>query len=169
VIRRTVPVLRVAAFTILAMTTSATHLEAQAVNVQLAPADSTTGPEAVVRAFMADYLAWNDRAHREAERAPEDQDMDRAEAEYDALLRRYCRPGFTGQLIAFGSESAHDPAKEAIVSAATRGDTSVVRTRQAREPGGFASEFEYHLLFQDGRWYLEQVYYVGDDGKHPTL
>ncbi len=161
--------LHLAALFALAMTTSATHLEGQSVDVQLAPADSMKSPESVVRAFMADFLAWNDRANREAERAPEDQDMDRAQAEYEALLRRYCRPGFTGEPIAFGSVSWHDPATESIVSVTTRGDTSIVRTLHTREPNRVAHEYEYHLLFQDGRWYLEQVYYLSDDGKHPSL
>lgn len=157
-------VLRAAALTLLAMTLASAQVQAQAL-----AGDATRSPESLVHAFMADYLAWNDRAHRETERAPEDQDLERAEAEYEALLRRYCRPGFAGQLIAFGSESMHDPAREQIVGVTTRGDTTVVTTRHTNPTGGFAAEFEYYLLSQDGRWYLEQVYYVSDDGKHPTL
>lgn len=122
-------------------------------------------PESVVLAFMADYTDWNRRAY---ERADADPGGAIAQAEYRELLRKYCRPGFSGKLIAFGSESSHDPAREAILSMATRGETAIVRTRLTKRYN-LTSEYEYHLTFEDGRWYLDEIYFVDEEGKWESL
>lgn len=122
-------------------------------------------PESVVLAFMADYTEWNRRAFA---RMDADPGGAIAQAEYGELLRKYCRPGVTGKLAAFGSESSHDPAREAITSVATRGTTSVVKTRLTK-PYNLFTDYEYHLTFADGRWYLDEVYFVDREGKWESL
>lgn len=127
-------------------------------------------PAALVRAFMADYLAWNDRAFGDDENGFSVESMERADADYRTLLERYCRPGFRGEPISYGSHSAHDPAREVIVSVDTHGDTAVVTTRHtATHPSTFISDHEYRLAREGGRWYLEEIFYVDGEERYPSL
>jgi len=97
--------------------------------------------------------------------------MDRAEAEYEKVLAKYCRPGFKGEPIAFGSHSSHDPSHEKIVSVVVESNKAIVKTKHTKRRASLEMEddYEYHLSFDDARWYLEQVYYVDADGKYEGL
>lgn len=133
------------------------------------PASAAT-PDGLVRAFLVDYQAWNDRAQRASEIDGE-RGMELAQADYDRLLRVYCRPGFRGEPLAFGSRSNHSPADERILSTEIDGAHALVRTRDTHTIAGTVldADYEYQLIRADGRWYLEQVYYVDDEGKYPSL
>lgn len=129
-------------------------------------------PEGLVRAFMADYRDWNDRAYRSTgAQGTTERSMAAVQADYDRLLSRYCRPDFKGEPIAFGSEADHDPAVETVLSVHTDGERSVVKTRHRRRVAGLLMEddYEYRLSREHGRWYLDQVYYVDSEGKCPGL
>ena len=118
-------------------------------------------PELVVRAFITDYLAWNNSAVADA--GPTfDRHLDEAQDDYEKLLMKYCRPTFRGKLSTFGTDPAHDPDKETIAAVETLGTTSVVKTKLVRDMGQFkqVTDYQYHLTFEGGRWYLEQVFYV---------
>ncbi len=140
-------------------------------------------PRTLVEAFIADYFRWNqeayqryesphrlrlrgqarDKAHRQA--------MEAAREEYAALLARYCRPGFEGQSISFGSSSMHDPGREVVVSVKPRGDRCVVRTRSTEVVAGteLVNDYEYRLTRSEDRWYLESLKTVHEDGKFECL
>jgi hypothetical protein len=124
-------------------------------------------PKFVVEAFIADYLAWNDKAYVESKTS----DENRAEADYQKLLARYCRPGFTGEPISFGSDSSHGPLNETVVSVTTEGDSSIVKTRHIQDIDSFQflSDYEYHLSREGDRWYLDRVFYVDAQGKYDCL
>lgn len=135
-------------------------------------ADVMKDPESIVLAFIQDYKSWNDRAHEEAESLEHsEQAMDRAEAEYEKLLSKYCRPGFSGEPIAFGSQSSHDISREKVVSVIIDGKNAIVKTKHTDKRGSLEMEddYEYHLSLDGARWYLEQVYYVDADGKYEGL
>lgn len=135
-------------------------------------ADAMKDPESIVLAFIQDYKSWNDRAYEESERLEHsEQAMIRAEAEYRKLLSKYCRPGFAGEPIAFGSESSHDISREKVDSVIIDGKNAIVKTRHTKKRGPVEMEddYEYHLSLDGARWYLEQVYYVDADGKYEGL
>jgi len=130
--------------------------------------DAKRGPEQLVLAFMRDYMAWNDRSYL-ASKGNHSQAVNRKiESDYQALLRKYCRPDFSGEPIAYGSESSHDPAKEKIVSVSIASSSAVVATQHTGDTG-FVADYEYQFVFTKGRWYLEQVYYVDEGKKYPGL
>jgi hypothetical protein len=94
------------------------------------------------------------------------------EAEYKKIIRKYCRPSYQHLGIAFGSDSAHDPKNEVIVSVKTENNKSVVKTRLMKETIGktkYTDEYEFHLTYENNRWYLEQIYYVDEEGKYEGL
>ena len=131
--------------------------------------DWNATPEAIVRSFQADYLVWNEQANaRTSELSDIGEAMTAVERDYAQLLHKYVQPGFRGQAIAFGDSSAHDPAREHILSTRVTGDKAVVRTEIAGPVS--ASINEYTLVRKHERWYLEQVYFI-DDGevRYPGL
>ncbi len=94
------------------------------------------------------------------------------EAEYKKIIRKYCRPNYKHLSIAFGSDSAHDPENEVIVSVKTENNKSVVKTKLMKETDGktkYTDEYEFHLTYENNRWYLEQVYYVDEEGRYEGL
>lgn len=121
-------------------------------------------PSEIVRGFIADYGRWNADAKARYDQASHSDEAQLeaiaiARSEYGALLAKYCRPGFRGQPVAFGTPSAHDAASEQIQSTNTRGRRCLIKTRQALEADpGIGTEYEYRLTCDDGdRWYLESV------------
>ncbi len=127
-------------------------------------------PAAFVRAFIGDYHAWNDYAHRIAEADPAG-GMDAADAAYAALVAKFCRPGLAPQGVAFGSDSSHDNARESVLGVEANGAAAIVRTRHASSIGttALAHDYEYHLQSADGRWFLASLLYVANDGKYECL
>ena len=124
-------------------------------------------PESIVESFIGDYYRWNDRSRtRCASMSPEM--LAAAEREYELLLSQYCKPGFRGQAIAFGSPSAHDPDREEIRQTRISGDGAIVTTTKTDEDG-FQADYEFILTLSDGRWFLEAVDYIDDEGRYPGL
>jgi hypothetical protein len=132
-------------------------------------------PVAVVLAFIADHHRWNGAAHRRSLGLRGDAAHIAAsevgKGEYAALLARYCRPGFAGEPISYGTPPLHDPACEAVVSARPRGDRCLVRTRSAFDLAGveMVQDFEYRLSRAGGRWYLESVRCMVDGRGYESL
>ena len=126
-------------------------------------------PETIVKAFITDYCQWNDRAYERSKSSGVSEEiLDEAESEYAELLRRYCRPGFSGQTIAFGSHSSHSPRTETIREIILEGEHATVKT-VAVDSLGFEANYEYSLAFADGRWFLEAVDYIDEEGRYPGL
>ena len=130
-------------------------------------ADWNSTPEAVVRSFQADYLAWNNHAFALDTKLGVADAMPKVEREYAALLRKYTLPDFRGEPIAYGGDSSHDPSKERTISIKTDGDDATVRT-EFPDPI-YTPIYEYELVKSDGRWYLTQVYLVDEEGRYPGL
>lgn len=127
-------------------------------------------PDAVVRAFIADYEIWN-RYASEVHKRDAAAGMADAESAYARLLTKYCPPGLVAQPVAFGNPPAHGAADEAVVRVDSAGDAAVVTTLRTREIGTvvMTADYEYHLKKRDGRWYLVSVLYVDADGKYESL
>ncbi len=126
-------------------------------------------PESLVRRFIEDYRAWNDRSQLRCEQDDSPEAFEAAEAEYADLLNRYCRPGFAGEPIAFGSTSNHHPATERVLSVNNDAGRCVVTTLNS-DATGFEARYEYSLVFENDRWYLQALDYVDAGGERlPSL
>ena len=136
-------------------------------------------PQSVVRAFIADYFRWNREAMQRDEHLPRrgraaevarERSSELARQGYAALLGKYCRSGFEGESIAYGTDSLHDPASE-VVSGTPRGDLCLARTRMTSLVVNveMVTDFEYQLTRSEGWWYLESVKCVFEDGKYESL
>jgi hypothetical protein len=125
-------------------------------------------PRSVVESFIADYFHWNNAAQASYDKSSGSAAMSEAEKAYQALLQRYCLPGFRGEPISFGSESSHVPGSEKVLSVHTAGAEAVVKT-QMKDKHDFVADYEYHLVFLNGKWYLKNVYYVDGNEKYPSL
>lgn len=128
-------------------------------------------PVAVVKAFIADHFRWNRTAYERDPTASDEAAVEATKREWAALLARFCRPGFVGEPISYGIPYLHDPAREVIVSATPRGNRCLVKTQMTADVGGMDSitNFEYRLSRVDGRWYLESIKCVFEDGKYESL
>ena len=128
-------------------------------------------PKALVESFIADYFAWNSKAQQlsDEEIGNTGEAMDEAERLYEqSIIGVYCRPGFRGEPIAFGTESSHEPGKDAIVSEETTDTRSVIKTQHTGH-FGFVSDYEFVFIKTDGKWYLDAVDYVDGVEKYPSL
>ncbi|MDR7307411.1 hypothetical protein [Rhodoferax saidenbachensis] len=127
-------------------------------------------PELLVQQFIEDYQEWNDKALKLSAQLPSGEGIKLAEAAYIELLKKFYLPSFKGQPIAFGTESDHSPRQERIVSSNISIKTAVVTTKsESTVVSNFVADYEYHLIYQPRRWYLEEVYYVDDDGRYAGL
>lgn len=135
-----------------------------------APPAFAVKPELLVQQFIEEYQEWNDKALKLSAQLPSGEGIKQAEAAYIELLKRFCLPAFKGQPIAFGTESDHSPRQERIVSSHISNQTAVVTTKsESTVVSSFVADYEYHLIYQSGRWYLTEVYYVDDDGRYAGL
>ncbi len=128
-------------------------------------------PRQQVEAFINDFFDWNGRAHALAEQEADHSGdaMDEAERTYaESIIKVYCRPGFSGEPIAFGSTACHEPGKEIIFSEEITGDHAVIQTKHTGD-FDFVSDYEYLFTRADGKWFLEAINYVDADGKYPSL
>lgn len=93
------------------------------------------------------------------------------DAEYKKIIEKYCRPNYKHLNVAFGSESSHDPNHENLVSVKTEYNKSIIKTKRAILLGNIkhTDDFEFHFRYENDRWYLEQIYYVNDEGEYESL
>lgn len=82
-------------------------------------------------------------------------------------LKKYTKPDFEGEPIAFGSESSHDPEQEKIIATEITGNIAIVTTKVTQLY--YSPIYEYHLVEQNNNWYLSQIFLVDEDGKYPSL
>jgi hypothetical protein len=129
-------------------------------------------PRLLVAEFIREFQRWNDRANDDASARPDEEtDWKAIDAEWmDRVIGRFCRPGFRAGPIAFGSDSRHHPEREEILSADVSGDRATVKTRAAVPIlADRYNQYEYELTRDGGRWYLEQLFYVDEEGRWPEL
>lgn len=128
-------------------------------------------PRSLVESFISDYQRWNDKAYSlsEAEVEYTGKAMEMAKDLYHKnIISKYCKPNFKGQPIAFGSDSSHDLEQEVILTEEIDGDAAIIKTQHANS-NNFVADYEYRLIKENGRWFLEAVDYVDSDGKYPGL
>lgn len=124
-------------------------------------------PEQLVVAFQHDYKVWNDQSFKNRQPSGNPDAMKVAEQRYSDMLKKYTRPDFHGEAIAYGSESSHDPAKEKITGKKVAANTAIITTTFAGEY--YSPVYEYHFIKEGEQWYLTQLFLVDEDGKYPSL
>lgn len=130
-------------------------------------------PRTLVQSFISDYQKWNDKAHSLSEAEVEveytGEAMNMAKSLYHKnIISKYCKPNFKAQPIAFGSDSSHDSEHEVILKEEIDGDKATIIT-QHTDSNDFVADYEYRLIKESGRWFLEAVDYVDSDGKYSGL
>lgn len=121
-------------------------------------------PRELTLQFIQDYKQWNDFAFKNGDNTSLIEEKYR-----EKIIYKYCLPSKSFQNIAFGSESSHCPLKEKIIAENTRTNVSVVNTRYKDHKLGIEDRYEYHYIKVDGKWYLNEVYYVDGEGKYEGL
>lgn len=124
-------------------------------------------PIELTRDFFVDYQVWNDFAYAQYQPGGADE---LAETSYDALIAKYCGTGKAHQLLSFSSSASFTPETDTIESVTTAADKQIVLTKHVNEWGHEQfHEFEYHR--SDGRWLLDELYYLDeyDDNKRLKL
>jgi len=137
--------------------------------------DQADQPETLVLHFIRAHHDWNERAcqlHDVArDGAAEAAALKQTVTEYQTMLGQFCLPGVTGQPVAFGQPASHDPQREQVGAILLPDiDHAVVCTclRPAFSSGA-AAEFEYELQRSQGRWYLQELYFMAGVGRLECL
>lgn len=126
-------------------------------------------PSEITQSFISDYKTWNDLAQSQYEKEKEKADIEIEEA-YQKIITKYCQAGKKHQPLAFGSESIHHPEHEQIINEKIKGNKAIVKTEYKKsEPVKITDHYEYHFIKINSQWYLEEVYYVDEDGKYEGL
>lgn len=126
-------------------------------------------PSEITQSFISDYKTWNDLAQSQYEKEKEKADIEIEEA-YQKIITKYCQAGKKHQPLAFGSESIHHPEHEQIINEKIKGNKAIVKTECKKSgPVKFTDHYEYHFIKINNQWYLEEVYYVDEDGKYEGL
>jgi hypothetical protein len=112
----------------------------------------------ITLAFQTDYTEWNDTTFRCSERSD---CFGIGEVEYDALIVKYCGHDKQHLLLAYGSESRHDPERERIERIEILGNRATVYVGRY-DDGEFNWACQYRYKEVQGRWILDELYYVDE-------
>ncbi len=126
-------------------------------------------PTELTQEFIVDYKKWNDFAYaqKDVEGKPTDSQIEKM---YDDIILKYCSPNKTYQGLAYGSESDHCPEQEKILEETVDGTRAIVKTTFTNKKFAFiAHDYEYHFMFVDSKWILEELYLVDKEGKYKSL
>ena len=128
-----------------------------------------TTPEEITKNFIKEYKVWNDKAFQlHDSKNPLAANI--AEKEYKALIEKYCVPNKVYQYLAFGDPSSHSPEEETITKSKIKQNKSVVNTTfKDKNFDYLVNYYEYHFILIEGKWFLEEVYLVDEEGKYPGL
>jgi hypothetical protein len=128
-----------------------------------------TTPEEITKNFIKEYKAWNDKAYQLHDtKNPLADNI--AEKEYKALIEKYCVPNKVYQYLAFGNPSSHSTEEETITKSKIKQNKAIVKTIfKDKNVDYLINYYEYHFTLTNGKWLLEQVYLVDDEGKYPGL
>lgn len=123
-----------------------------------------TTPENLVKNFIEDFFHWNYKSS-------EMNSLHQIEAEYQKIIEKYCRPEFQPLGWSCGGDSDHHPDNEKVILVETFGNKSIVKTQHTLDYGfgKFVSDYEFHLFYENERWYLNQIFYVTDEGRYECL
>ncbi|TDT50526.1 NTF2 fold immunity protein of polymorphic toxin system component [Maribacter spongiicola] len=126
-------------------------------------------PTDLTKEFISDYKEWNDFAFKSKENKTEDFKFKIGKM-YDDLILKYCSPNKKYQGLAYGSSSNHCPNQEVILDELIDNNTAIVKTKFTNEKFSFLQHnYEYHFILENGKWILEELYLVDDDGKYKSL
>ena len=132
--------------------------------------DLPRSPEEIVRSFIRDYYAWNNRAAATIGKPRDAGTYERIQQEYKDILTRYCPPGFRGEPLAYGSHSTHHPEKSVIVAVEVLDASARVRTQKPMDATPNAVHtHEFDLQRRDGRWFIIGVFYIDGKERLPSL
>jgi hypothetical protein len=126
-----------------------------------------SSPEQLVVAFQHDYKIWNDESFQNRQPDNDGNAMRIAEQNYHALLKKYTKPDFRGEPIAYGSESSHDPLREKMTAQKIEDSRAIITTQVSGEY--YSPVYEYHFVKENRKWYMTQLFLVDEDGKYPSL
>jgi hypothetical protein len=125
-------------------------------------------PEALVKEFIRDFQRWNDDAHAKSENDDSEAGTRFVKSTWKNLIDKFCPANFDCQWSSYGTESKHDPSKEQFVSVESGVNHATIKTRVQKFPT-FYLDYEYELKRENDRWFLQQIYYVDEGGKFPSL
>ncbi|WP_340201773.1 NTF2 fold immunity protein [Ascidiimonas sp. W6] len=126
-------------------------------------------PSELTNQFIIDYKKWNDFAYK-LNKSKDKKSDSAIEKMYNDLILTYCRPDKKYQALAFGSHSDHCPEQEQIVNEKIESSQAIVKTKFTNEKFDFITHnYEYHFILINGKWILEELYLVDDDGKYKSL
>jgi hypothetical protein len=116
------------------------------------------------KVYIEDFFHWNNKSS-------ETESWHKIEAEYQKIIEKYCRPEFQPLGFSFGRNPDHHPDNEKIILVETVGNKSIVKTQYTLDYGfgTFVSDYEFHLFYENNRWYLEHIFYVTDEGRYECL
>jgi len=127
---------------------------------KFAPLERNSSPEQITIAFIRDFKTWNDYSHSLHTTGGADA-VSKAAKAYDRIIAKYCDESYTGQPIAFGSESRHDPKNETILRVEVAGDRATVHTKQQRIYGTLISPTSTDTASRremvDGTWWVSRL------------
>lgn len=122
-------------------------------------------PQQTVMNFISDYEQWNEEA---TQNLSEDTGF-QAKDEYNKLLNKYCtqstsRIGYD----VYGQYSLHIADGEKILSTKKNDQEVIIKTGVSSRFGDTDADmdyFEYHLILDDNKYLIEEVYQLSESGK----
>ena len=126
-------------------------------------------PEEITKEFIKDYKVWNDNTY-ELHNAKNPKAGEIAEKEYKLLIEKYCIPNKIYQYLAFGSNAIHSPEEESVEKTNIEQSKAIIKTIFKDKSSDYlVNNYEYHFVLVNGKWLLEEVYFVDEDVKYPGL
>ena len=122
-----------------------------------------TEPVDMVVEFMKDYTVWNDFAFESDKRSGDGSLNELPELSYDALIEKYCGPSKDRQCLAYGSKSDFSPEDNSISDVKQFAEKQIVFVKHKLPFGDDEyQEFEFEFHLQNGRWMLDEIYYLDE-------
>lgn len=129
-------------------------------------AEWNNDPEALVRSFQRENAKFNEMAYPIADLTNENP---KVMAAWNKIRKRYFVPGFQGVPTIYISQTVNRKLEEKIELKSANESTAVVmvteRIRNTIQNMEGTNVLEYHMTWQAGRWYIENVYVHYRGGK----
>ncbi len=126
-------------------------------------------PSDLAKEFIIDYYEWNNYAVKKDQEKTATDDA-KIEKKYRKIIRKYCGTKKDYQGISYGTLASHNPKYEKIVDQLLEGSKAIVITKYIDPERSYDyADYEYHFIRKKNRWFLEEVYYVDEEGKYKSL
>lgn len=124
-------------------------------------------PSKLTIEFIKDYKKWNDFAYNLSQTNTNDEKI---EIEYKKIISKYCQSSKTHQGISYGSNSNHCPDQEKIIKEVIKKNKAIITTKfRDKEFDYLESDYEYHFIKVDEKWFLEEIYLIDEEGKYEGI